>query len=194
MYQPNKWKGRVHPCVCLHMCLRVCVHIHALCLGVLACAHVCTCLFLCASICIVCVGVHMCVPIFACVHMDIYCTFYVYCLCIHACVYVYMWLCVCKCVGQRLWARSWGTSRICFVCPSGRALSRAELELNLVLQGSRRLFWAERPSGGKETGQRPTSHDCRGPGKWGLWLGSVQDRWRGWGEGRIMNQSCGFKS
>lgn len=157
----------------------VCWHVHM-------CVHAC----FCVQVYIVCVGVHSCVPIFACVHMDIYCTFYVYCVCIQACVYVT----VCLCVGERLWARSWGPSRVCFVCTSGRALSRAELELNLVLQGSRRLIWTERPFRGKETGQRPTGRNCRGPGKWGLWLGSEQDRWKGRGEGRILSQSCGFKS
>lgn len=106
--------------ICPHTCIMFG------CGGMCTCVHTCFCVQV--YICIVCVGVHRCVPIFVCVHMDIDCTFYVYCVYIHACVYVAM----CLCVGERLWARSWGPSRVCFVCTSGRALSRAELELSFV--------------------------------------------------------------
>ena len=84
----------VYVYVCMHMCVRVCVH-----------AYVCTCMCMCACICVyvyVYVCMHMCVRtcmcmcacicVYVCVCVHAYvCT----CMCMCACICVYVYVCVC---------------------------------------------------------------------------------------------------
>lgn len=94
----RKWAGREvgnkHvswwpvACVCVHTCMRVCMHVHML-MHVYACVSARVCVY--ARVC-TCVYARMCVHVCACARM-----------CVHVCAWVCARMCVCACMHACVW-------------------------------------------------------------------------------------------